>query len=157
MQDVIKFINNLNIKYQYFDHPAVFTTTESGILDIPEVANGAKNLFLRNQNKTKYFLVTITHNKRADLKSFAKLVNEKKLSFGSAEDLKAILGLTPGSVSPFGLLNDKQKRVEFWLDKDFLAEGFICCHLNINTASIKLKTDDFEKTIKNLGYTINLL
>ncbi len=154
MNEVLKFLAINKISYKLFEHQAVFTNEESGKINIPEVKDNAKNLFLRNNNKTQYYLVTLRHNKRADLKNFALKLGEKKLSFGSPEDLRNILGLTPGSVSPFGLLNDRKKRVKFYFDKDFFEKEKICVHPNINTGTIILNIADFNKIIEILGYEI---
>ncbi len=155
MNQVLEFLNRNNIAYKLFEHEAVFTNEESGKINIPEVQNNAKNLFLRNHNKTKYYLVSLMHNKRADLKSFAQKIGEKKLSFGSADDLLSILKLTPGSVSPLGLINDKDKKVTFYLDADFLSAKDICVHPNINTGTLVIPIADFKRLVGILGYEIN--
>jgi Ala-tRNA(Pro) deacylase len=155
MNEALEFLNTNNIAYKLFEHEAVFTNEESGKINIPEVQNNAKNLFLRNHNKTKYYLVSLMHNKRADLKSFAQKIGEKKLSFGSADDLLSILKLTPGSVSPLGLINDKDKKVTFYLDKDFFNVADICIHPNVNTGTVVVTINDFKHLLEILGYQIN--
>ncbi len=155
MNETLEFLNTNNIAYKLFEHEAVFTNEESGKINIPEVQNNAKNLFLRNHNKTKYYLVSLMHNKRADLKSFAQKIGEKKLSFGSEEDLLSILNLTPGSVSPLGLINDQDKKVNFYLDKDFLTAPNICIHPNINTGTVVIPIEDFKRLLGILDYQIN--
>jgi Ala-tRNA(Pro) deacylase len=155
MNEVLEFLNRNNIAYKLFEHEAVFTNEESSKINIPEVRNNAKNLFLRNHDKSKYYLISLMHNKRADLKSFAQKIGEKKLSFGSAEDLLSILKLTPGSVSPLGLLNDKDKKVTFYLDKDFLTAPDICIHPNINTGTLVIPIKNFKRVMEILNYQIH--
>ena len=156
MDEILTLLNSLNIPYKLYGHRAVFTNQESGQTDIPEVRESAKNLFLRNQDKSQYYLITLKHDKRADLKAFTQNIGEKKLSFASPEDLKNLLGLTPGSVSPLGLFNDKQKRVEFYLDKDLAAGQRLCVHPNINTATVAINLNDFKRLITHLGREIRL-
>src|SRR3989344_571076 len=106
MDDVYQLLKTLDIPYDKFEHPAVFTNEQSEKINIPEVKLNAKNLFLRAEKTHQFYLLTIKHNKRADLKAFAKQVGEKGFSFGSADELKKLMELTPGSVSPLGLIHD---------------------------------------------------
>lgn len=104
----------------------------------PEIE--AKNIFARDDKKKNYYLITIKENKKVNLKEFSKINNTKHLSFASSEDLMDILKLTPGSVTPLGLLNDINNRVIFYLDEEFL-NSIIGIHHNDNTATIVLKTE----------------
>lgn len=80
----------------------------------------AKNLFVRDDKKNNYYLITIKGDKRVDLKKFRKNNNTRPLTFASSDDLNNIMGLIPGSVTPMGLLNDKNLRLQFYLDSEFL-------------------------------------
>src|SRR5439155_17674880 len=81
-------------------------------------ATHCKNLFLRNQKGTRYYLVIVKHSKRADLRALADQIGDGKLSFASPDRLMTCLGLTPGSVSPFGLIHDAEHHVRVILDRD---------------------------------------
>ena len=117
----------------------------------------AKNLFVRDDKKREYFLITVKGNKRVDLKEFRKSHGTRPLSFASAEDLMNFLKLTPGSVTPLGLLNGAGQKVKFFLDKDFLEPpGLIGIHPNENTATVWLKTADLLKLIKENGNEVEL-
>ncbi len=117
----------------------------------------AKNLFVRDDKKREYFLITVKGNKRVDLKEFRKSHGTRPLSFASAEDLMNFLKLTPGSVTPLGLLNGVGQKVKFFLDKDFLEPpGLIGIHPNENTATVWLKTADLLKLIKENGNEVEL-
>lgn len=117
----------------------------------------AKNLFVRDDKKREYFLITVKGNKRVDLKEFRKSHGTRPLSFASAEDLMNFLKLTPGSVTPLGLLNGAGHNVKFFLDKDFLEPpGLIGIHPNENTATVWLKTGDLLKLIKENGNEVEL-
>ena len=95
-------------------------------------------------------------DKRVDLKKFQKKNGTRRLSFASADDLMAIMGLIPGAVTPLGVLNDEERRVEVCLDRDFLAEpGKIGVHPNDNTATVWLKTGDLIALISEHGNTVH--
>ncbi len=143
-QKVYHCLNNLNISYIVHEHPAVFTVEEAQKFcsDIPGIH--CKNLFLRNKKGNKHYLFTLEETKPADLKSLCKKIGETSLSFASPDRLYKYLGLTPGSVSPFGLINDENKEVVFLLDKDLTHSNTINFHPNINTATINLSFADFE-------------
>lgn len=124
---------------------------------LPHPECDAKNLFVRDDKKREYFLITVKGNKRVDLKEFRKSHGIRPLSFASAEDLMNFLKLTPGSVTPLGLLNDADRKVKFFLDKDFLEPpGLVGIHPNENTATVWLKTADLLKLIKENGNEVEL-
>lgn len=150
MTDVEAFLHEHGITFTRHDHPAVFTCEDSERLGIHLPGIHSKNLFLKNRKKTRFFLVTIPAEKRADLKKLGILFGEKDLSFGSPEQLKEKLGLTPGSVSPFGLINDKLKEIEIYLDSDVANAGIVNFHPNINTASLELTKEMFQKFFTSL-------
>lgn len=154
--DIFEVLKNLNIKYQKYEHEAEFTNEESEKLDIGKPQENTKNLFLRNKKKTKYFLLTLQHGKKANLKKLEAIVGEKKLSFAGIEDLKRLLGLTPGSVSPSGLRFDKELQVEYYLDADLLQEKIIYFHPDINTGTIGMSLEDFKKLVEFTKHKINI-
>ena len=103
-------------------------------------------------------MITIKGNKRINLKEFKKKYNTRNLTFASPEDLKNILNLTPGSVSPLGLLNDKEHKVIFYIDKELLNDNSIIgVHPNDNTATIWLKTNDLIDIIKEHKNLVNIV
>ena len=110
------------------------------------------NLFVRDDKKNNYYLITIKGYKRVDLKKFRKNNNTRPLTFASSDDLNNIMGLIPGSVTPMGLLNDKNLRVQFYLDSEFLmGDHIIGVHANDNTADVWLKVEDLIEIIKEHG------
>ncbi len=108
-------------------------------------ATRVKNLFLRNKKGNRHYLVILEIGKQADLKHLVKLIGDDRLSFGSPERLMAALGLTPGSVSPFGLLNDPLAAVRVILDEDLRGADRLIFHPNINTASVTISVPDFVR------------
>lgn len=154
-QEVYAFLKSQNIPFEVTEHKAVFNMEELNSVDLPYPSADAKNLFVRDDKKKNYYLITVHGDKRVDLKEFRKAHGLRNLSFASAEDLFAILQLTPGSVTPLGLLNDPDNKVKFFLDKGFLEEpGLIGVHPNDNTATVWLKTADLLRLIREHGNEI---
>ena len=154
-QEVYAFLKSQNIPFEITEHKAVFNMEELNSVELPYPSADAKNLFVRDDKKKNYYLITVHGDKRVDLKEFRKAHGLRNLSFASAEDLFAILQLTPGSVTPLGLLNDPDNKVKFFLDKGFLEEpGLIGVHPNDNTATVWLKTADLLRLIREHGNKI---
>ena len=156
-QEVYQFLKDNNIQYEVTEHPAVYNMEEMDNLHLP-YPYSAKNLFVRDDKKANYYLITVKEEKRVNLKEFRKQNGTRNLSFASENDLRDILRLTPGSVTPFGLLNDKEQKVKFYIDEDLLSgDGMIGVHPNENTATVWLKTEDLIKILKENGNEINIV
>jgi Ala-tRNA(Pro) deacylase len=142
--DVYAALEGLRIPYQRHAHPAVFTVAQARQhwADMPGMH--CKNLFLRNKKGNRHYLVIMEHSKKADLKGLARILGEETLSLASEERLAKHLGLAPGAVSPYGLLNDGEKAVIVVLDSALGGQGDIYFHPNVNTASIGVSFPDFE-------------
>jgi len=149
---VYETLDMLNIPYDKYAHPAVYTIAEIDEFDIKDdnIVH-CKNLFLRNSKGDKHYLVVIESYKKTSTKDLAKQIESTRLSFASEERMNKYLGLEPGSVSPFGLINDENKEVELLMDKDLGRREKITFHPNINTASVTISYDDFQKYIKWCG------
>lgn len=151
MDNVFQILDKLGINYQVFRHVAVFTVEEADSLNLG--IDGAKNksLFLRNAKGDKHYLVMLNGEKRLDLPRLQTLLSETKLSFASPERLLKYLRLTPGSVSPFGLINDKEHHVHAIVDTQLLTYKQLAFHPNINTMTMAMPTEDFKKYLENTG------
>ena len=149
--DIYELLKGRNIWHEITEHKAVYNMAEVAEIEMPYPEADAKNLFVRDDKKRNYYLITVQGEKRVDLKQFALRHGTRKLSFASADDLMAILGLIPGAVTPLGLLNDDDKKVTFYLDSDFLNGDLIGVHPNDNTATVWLKTTDLIALIKSHG------
>lgn len=145
MENVYQILDSLGIKYKKIDHPAVYTVEESSKFDLEIEGGIIKSLFLRNAKGDKHYLVLIRGLKRLDLKKLEKLLDKTRLSFASPERLMTYLKLTPGSVSPFGLINDLEKAVQVVVDNELLTYGQLAFHPNINTQTLVLSTEDFKR------------
>jgi Ala-tRNA(Pro) deacylase len=138
-------LDALGIAYDRHEHPAVFNAEDASLYWDPIGGTQCKNLFLRNKKGDRHYLVVLEISKRADLKDLVKVVGDDRLSFGSPERLMAELGLTPGSVSPFGLLNDTDGSVRVLIDQDLRGAERLIFHPNINTASVVVSWASLEK------------
>lgn len=151
MKDIYDILNELNIQYEKVEHPAVYTCAEADQYDRGPDCGKCKNLFLRNKKGDKNYLVILPAEKRLDLENLAEHLSETKLSFASAERLLKYLGLTPGSVSPFGLITDANKEVVVVVDNDLFKYPQLGFHPNINTATLIISVDDFKKYLDWTG------
>ena len=138
-------LDALGIAYERHAHPAVFNAEDAAKFWDPIQGVQCKNLFLRNKRGDRHYLVVLEISKRADLKEIVKLVGDDRLSFGSPDRLMARLGLTPGSVTPFGLINDADGSVRVLIDQDLKGAERLIFHPNINTASVVVSWADLEK------------
>ena len=115
--DIYEILEKLNIKYKEIEHEAVFTVEQAKHLKNKIDGIGCKNLFLKDKNE-KYFLLVLEDTKRANINKISKLLNAKHLSFASQDELKNILSLEQGSVTPLGIINDKDNKVVVLFDKN---------------------------------------
>lgn len=164
MNDIYSVLDKLKIAYKEYKHPAVFTVEEAKKLDTGSGSYN-KSIFLRNQKETNFYLVLTLGSKKLNLKTLAVFLNDSKLSFASPEKMMKYLGVTPGSVSAFGLINDVDKVVQVIVDEELLKFDKQGYHPNINTATLIISTEDLKKfltwtgnkvTYKNLFY-VNIL
>lgn len=151
-EEVYKKLNELNIEYRVVNHKAVFTMEDVINENIEPFENIVKNIFIRDDKKINYYLVLVSHNKKVNLKELRNKLNSRPLTFASEEDLYKYLGLTKGSVSPLGILNDKDHIVSIIIDEDIKNISEIGVHPNINTATVFLKPKDLEIIFKNNKY-----
>lgn len=124
-------------------------------VDLPYKEFDAKNLFVRDDKKNNYYLIIVKWDKRVDLKEFRKKYHTSPLSFAKEEELLSILNFTSGSVSPLGLLNDKEKKTIFFIDNYFEDNSLIGIHPNDNTATIWLKAKDLITIIEEQGNQVS--
>lgn len=142
---------SLGIGWSILEHEAVYTVEES--LAIHDALPGAhtKNLFLKDSGG-QFWLVTVEHAKRVDLKALAGAIGAKKLSFGKAEDMERLLGVTPGSVTPLAALNDAGGAVNVVIDPELAAADAVHVHPLRNTATIGLSGADLIRALTAWGH-----
>ena len=150
-QEVYEFLQAQGVTYEVTEHKAVYNMDELAEVELPYPEADAKNLFVRDDKKSSYYLITVRGSKRVDLQEFRKAYGTRRLSFASAEDLVRLLGLFPGSVTPLGLLNNTERNVKLFLDSDFADDDLIGVHPNENTATVWLKAGDLVRLIREHG------
>ena len=147
-KEVYKLLNLLNIKYIKNENPPLFTYEDSKKYNIKFDAMICKNLFIRNNNKSHYYVISIPLEKRIDLKSLQIELKETRLSFADENILEEKLGIKTGAVSIFNIINLTDKNVFFILDEEILAHKKIGFHPNINTETVVIDPKDIKKIFK---------
>ncbi len=153
--DVEQYLQALGIPFERHEHPPVATVAEAEAHWANIDAVHAKNLFLRNHKGTKHFLVVLAATRMADLTALAAAFGERKLGFASPERLQEHLGLAPGSVSPFGLINDRDHRVAVAIDVAIRDAELVAFHPNVNTATLVVSGDDFRNFLAAVGHQVH--
>ena len=138
-----------NIDYILHQHPPVYTVPEAKEFCGHIPGRHIKNMFMQDSITKQFFLVSIPSENRLDMKKFRKLMNFKKIRFASAENLKIHLGLTPGAVSPLGLINNIENNVIFIVDEVIWEAEKVVIHPNVNNESLELSQQAFHDIIKN--------
>lgn len=157
-EEVYDFIKRKNIWYEITEHKRVFTMDELDNIVLPYPEADAKNLFIRDDKKRNYYLITVSGKKKVDLSVFREKYNTRRLSFANEKDLMEILKLIPGSVTPLGLLNDKENLVKYYLDSYFINKcDIIGMHPCDNSATLWLKTTDLINILKENGTIVNIV
>ena len=154
--DIVQILKDKNIEFEIVEHNAVFTVDEMMDCELPHPDALAKNLFIRDDKKRQYYLITCPEDKKINLKDFRNKYNTRPLSFASPDDLMAKLGLTPGSVCPFGVLNNDEKDVIVFLDKDF-ENTLMGIHPCDNTATVFIKSSDVVSLIQEHGNQVQFV
>lgn len=153
-EKVLKKLDELNIHYKLIDHPAVYTIDTMDELHLNKNGHIVKNLFLKNSNGKKHYLVVLKGDKKADLKSIKSQINSTALSFASEERLEKYLGLSKGAVTPLGIINDEEHLVNIVLDEDLKNEEILGVHPNVNTSTVFISYNDLIKFINSFGNEI---
>ena len=159
-EKLFDFFKAHQIEYKLFKHQPLFTTQDQPVLieceldHIPGAAS--KNLFLKDVNGV-FFLVSVIQDKRVDLNALSKSLACGRFSFGKPAEMFELLQLTPGSVTPFGLMLDTQKKVSFVLDEDFLKDEYVIFHPLRNDMSVTLTPQAFLMCMENLGHPAHII
>ncbi len=156
MDSLLTLLSSLGIPFQRFDHPAVFTCEESETQCPPMPGAHTKQLLLRSKSHRKHVLAIVMHDKRVDTKILAKEMGEQSFSFASPELLKEMLGVEPGSVTPFGLTFDKNHLIEVIVDEDAWNMGQFRFHPLVNTATLIIDQEGFKKFMAHTGHVFTV-
>lgn len=139
---VFDLLEQLKIPYECVENDVVETMEECMELNEALGTEIRKSLLVRNQKKTRFFLVVMPAAKRCNMANLAGKLGETKLSFASEDTMVSLLGCHPGSASVMGTINDTDNQVQIVLDKSVAAAEWFGCNPGINTAHLKLKTED---------------
>ena len=150
--DLYRLFERLAIQFEYHEHPPLATIEDARIHWKDYNSGKCKNIFFRNHKGDKHYLVILEHLRQLNIKDLEKRLKQGKLTFASDQRLKKYLGLEPGSVSPFGLINDQEKHVHLFIDEKLKEFDRLTFHPNVNTASLVISKPDF---IRFLEYTGN--
>jgi Ala-tRNA(Pro) deacylase len=151
-EPLFALLDRLGVVHSTLEHPAVFHVGEGDEIKASLPGGHTKNLFLKDA-KGRLWLVSALQTAKIDLKALPATIGSAKLSFGSAELMLATLGVTPGSVTAFALMNDKERRVSFVLDKALLATEPLNFHPLVNTATTAVSAAGFLTFLDALGVT----
>lgn len=155
-EQTCQFLRDMEIEFERVDHPAVYNMAEMTKIDLPHPEAEAKNLFLRDDRREHFFLLTVRGDRRVDLKEFRRARQTRPLRFASEDELSSLLGLIPGAVTPLGVLNDVEHHVKFFLDRAF-AGGLVGVHPNDNTATLWLRAEDLIRVVRDHGNEIEYI
>ena len=155
--ELYTLLESLDIGFQYLEHPPVPTADEAMKYWSGIESGHCKNIFLRNHKGDRHYLVILYYNSQLKIHDLEHRLRQGKLSFASDKRLMQYLGLTPGSVSPFGLINDTAHHVHLFIDRNLLGHKRLSFHPNINTASLIVKTDDFLRFLEHCGNTYEFI
>lgn len=154
--DLFARLAELGIETRTVEHEPVFTVAESEKLERDLPGGHTKNLFLKDA-KGKLFLVTAESHSQVNLKTLHKILGCARLSFGKPELLMEVLGVAPGSVTAFALINDRARQVTFVLDERLMAFDTINCHPLENTATTNIARDDLLRFIRSCGHEPHII
>jgi Ala-tRNA(Pro) deacylase len=150
--DLFTFLDRLGIRHATVQHPPLFTVEESQALRGQIAGAHTKNLFLKDK-RGALFLVTALEEAEIDLKSLHRRLGASgRFSFGSAEQMRATLGVEPGAVTPFGSLNDTQAHITVVLDAAMMAHETLNFHPLVNTMTTSIGRDDLVRFLAATGH-----
>ncbi len=149
--ELYNLLEQLNIPFQYREHPPVATIEEARLYWKNLDSGRCKNIFLRNHKGNRHYLLVLEHLRSVVMKDLEQRLKQGKLTFASEPRLIKYLGITPGSVSPFGIINDTEHHVHLFIDEKLLEFEKLSFHPNINTASLVIKRTDLIRFIEHQG------
>lgn len=156
-ENVIKKLKELNIEYELVEHEPALTTEQAD--EFIEGIDGVrtKTMFLTNKKKKNFYMFIMDDSKMMDMDRFKDMVDEKKIKMASEESLYEKMMLPAGVVSPFGLLNNEDKDIRVYIDKEIVGEDRMSFHPNTNEKTIFVKTEDLFKFLENINYEVRVI
>jgi len=155
-QELLKQLESLDIHYELHEHEAVFKVAESEQVDAKIAGTHCRNLFLRDKKKNN-FLLSLQNSTEVDIKKVPEIINSSRLSFGSADRLWDYLGVRPGSVCPFSIMNDTDGQGEIFLDKSMMESDIVNFHPLLNTMTVSLSPNDLIRFVETTGHKAHIV
>lgn len=152
-----QILDGLKIDYKIFEHEPCFTVEEAQHLLGKIEGAHTKNLFLKPKKKQEFHLVSLLEQKSLNIKEFAKSHNLKPLSFAADHYLEDILGVKPGSVTPYGLMNDTEHKTAYYIDQELLDADYVNFHPLVNHMTLQIKPDAFLTFLTEIGVEYKLI
>ena len=148
---VLDLLDELGIEYKTYEHPPIPTIEEALIHWKDIEATHCKNLFFRNHKGNRHYMVVFEHSQKLSIRDLEQRLKQGKLSFASEKRMLKYLNTIGGSISPFGLINDKENHTVLFLDNNLLNAEYLSFHPNDNTMTVVLSLNDFKKYLAWLG------
>lgn len=156
-QQVANKLQELGITFDVVEHPPAFTTEQADSYIEGMEGVRTKSMFLTNRKKTQYYLLIMDDKKRLDMDDFKVQVGANRIRMASLDSLAEKMNLPAGTVSPFGLLNNEEKDIQVYFDKEIIDEERMTFHPNTNEKTIFISTQDLFKFLQDLGYSYQVL
>ena len=156
-QQVATKLQELGITFDVVEHPPAFTTEQADSYIEGMEGVRTKSMFLTNKKKTQYYLLIMDDKKRLDMDDFKVQVGADRIRKASLDSLAKKMNLPAGTVSPFGLLNNEEKDIQVYFDKEIIDEERMTFHPNTNEKTIFISTQDLFKFLQDLGYSYQVL
>ena len=155
--ELYQLLEKLEIQFEYHEHPPLATIEDAKIHWKNYNSGRCKNIFFRNHKGDRHYLVILEYLRQLNIRDLEKRLKQGKLTFASDQRLKKYLGVEPGSVSPFGLINDAVKHVHLFIDEKLNEFDRLTFHPNINTASLVVSKSDFLKFLEYTGNSFEFI
>ncbi len=156
-QQVKDKLEELGIEFEVVEHPPAFTTEQADSYIEGLEGVRTKSMFLTNKKKTQFYLLIMDDKKTLDMDDFKEQVEANRIRMASAESLAEKMQLPAGTVSPFGLLNNEEKDIRVYFDKDIVSEEIMTFHPNTNEKTIFIKTQDIFRFIESISFNYEIL
>ena len=155
-QAILHLLESHHINYIVGKHEPIYTVAEGQALGLPNVEAAVKSLFLTDDKHSSFYLVALPLDKRLDLKELRQIISSRRLTMASPDELRQRLALSPGAVTPFGLLEDHEHSVEVYFD-GALKENTVAVPLDSNTATVWLKCQKLVLLLEHTGHKITYI
>lgn len=152
-QIVYDYLNERGISFEYYEHPPAPTIEIAKQHWRDDGSKHCKNLFFRNHKGNRHYLVVFDCDQDLAIRDLEQRLKQGKLTFASEKRMEKYLGLLPGSVSPFGVINDTENHTHLFLDHNLLSQDSLSFHPNDNTATVVISQAEFQKYLSTCGNT----